>query len=106
MFVTKLFESILGRSPSANEQSSWEAPIAAGTMTRAAAARQLADNGEAFARYDADVTVASAYAGLLARMPDLTELTEWRARLASGLSKRGLAQAFLVSSEYRARFES
>jgi hypothetical protein len=106
VFVTKLFESILGRSPTSIEQSSWESTIGGGSITSTAAARQLADGVESFTRYDADVTVAIAYAGLLARMPDSTELADWRASVAGGLSKRGLAQAFLVSPEYRARFAS
>jgi hypothetical protein len=41
---------------------------------------------------------------MLARMPSPEERAVWRARLEGGLSKRGLAQAFLISSEYRARF--
>jgi hypothetical protein len=105
VFVGKLFELILGRSPTSSEQSTWEAALA-GITTRASAARQIVDNAEAVTRYDADVAVAIAYAGLLARMPVGAEQADWRTRVTDGLSKRGLAQAFLVSPEYRARFAS
>ncbi|MBY0276541.1 DUF4214 domain-containing protein [Candidatus Binatia bacterium] len=103
-FVTKLFESILGRSPKPAEQSTWVSNIDAKTVTRSMALRQIAEGGEAINRYDADTSVVLAYAGLLARMPSDGERAEWRARLEGGLSRRGLAQAFLISEEYRARF--
>ena len=67
-------------------------------------ARQLAEGPESVARYDANVTVILVYAGALARTPDAGERADWVARLAGGLSKRSLAQAFLISPEYAARF--
>ena len=106
-FIAAAFQSILGRSPTESEQSTWQSlvdpPVA--LYSRNVAARLIAEGPESVARHDADVTVLLTYAGTLARMPDADERAEWAARVAGGLSKRGLAQAFLISSEYRARFD-
>jgi len=105
-FVAAAFAAILGRSPTPSELSRWQAFIDPPVMlyTRNAVARLIAEGAESVARHDADVAVILAYAGTLGRMPAAGERAEWVARVAGGLSKRGLAQAFLVSSDYRARF--
>lgn len=103
-FIAAAFPSILGRSATAGDQSTWESLIGSGSITRNVFVRQLSESAESTMRYDADVTVILVYAGTLARLPDAGERAAWVTRVAGGLSKRGLAQAFLISPEYRARF--
>ena len=106
-FVTAAFQSILGRSPTPAELSTWQSLLDPPVQlySRNAAARVLVENPESVGRHDGDVTVILAYAATLARMPDAAERADWVARLAGGLSKRSLAQAFLISPEYAARFD-
>jgi len=104
IFVTKLHESMLGRSPTATEQSSWVGLIARGPVTRVQVARSFVDGAEFRTLSAADTTVILTYLATLARLPTDHERDEWRTRRVTGLSRRGIAQAFLISPEYRARF--
>ena len=87
VLVTKLFQGILGRDPSAGEQSAWVSLIQNGLVTRTQAARNLAESAEYVALSGADTTVILTYLGTLARKPTSAELAAWRARVAAGLSR-------------------
>jgi len=78
--------------------------LGAGLVTRTQVARLFTEGTEHLARTDGAASVVLTYLGTLARLPSGPEIAEWSARLAGGLSKRGLAQTFLLSAEYRARF--
>jgi Domain of unknown function (DUF4214) len=103
-FVTKLFQQLLGRTPSAGERDPWVNEILLGHLTMPQVARQFVESPEYASLSDRDTAVILTYLATLGTMPSNPERTQWRGRLAAGLSKRGMAQAFLVSPEYRDRF--
>ena len=103
-FVTKLFQQILGRDPSAGEITQWVGLIDTGLVGRTLAARSFVEGPEYVAVSSTDTTVFLTYLATLGRMSTSEERADWRSRLAAGLSRRGLAQAFLISPDYRARF--
>jgi len=100
LFVTRLYQRILGRTPTAGEAAPWVNEIANGTLTKAEAARLFSETGEYATVVDRDVFVSLAYLATLRRMPLADELADWKSRLDDGLSKRSLAQVFITSPEY------
>ena len=106
VFVTTLYQGVLQRDPSASDVSVWTGLLANGIFTRVQVAQLFAEGAEHVALVGATISVQLTYLSTLARLPTSDELTEWSARVAGGLSTRGLAQTFLLSPEYRARFAS
>src|SRR5581483_2054776 len=89
-FVTKLFQNLLGRTPSGSDLDLWAGEILAGRLTRAQAARAIAESGESVAFFDRDAFIVLAYLGALGRMPTTAERNDCRQRLNAGLAKIGL----------------
>lgn len=106
VYVNALFAQILGRAPSADELNLWVSTIDMNLVTRREAARMFVEGAPNVAATENDTTVVLLYAGLLGRMPTPAERAEWTGHLANGLSRRGAAQTFLISPEYRQRVAS
>ena len=74
-----------------------------GTLTRAAALRQIAESTEAYQRFYNQAFVVMQYFGYLRRDPDALYLN-WIAALDSGAVSRTMVTGFVNSAEYRQRF--
>ncbi len=76
----------------------------AGTLTRAQALRQIAESGEAYARYYNQAFVVMEYFGYLRRDPDILYLN-WIDVLNQGGDSRHMVEGFVDATEYRNRFQ-
>ncbi|HMJ78488.1 MAG TPA: Ig-like domain-containing protein, partial [Iamia sp.] len=98
-FVDALFQSVLGRAPTAGERADRVAALAGGT-SRATLARTL------YATVSSRrIRVAAQFDLLLDRAPTLTERDLWVGRLATE-DDRDLAVALAATDEYLARAEA
>jgi hypothetical protein len=104
-FVQKAYQLILERSPSSQEIAVWMQSMDQGGMTRAEAARLMADSDEYVNdRSRWPVLVILAYMGFLQGKPPTAELNAWVADLKIGLPPVDLVQELMTSDEYLARF--
>lgn len=105
-FVQAMFQGVLHRAPTDVELSVYLGFLNATPplITRLQFAQGIVDWPEHVTRTDAATTVILTYLTTLGRLPESDELADWSGRVTSGLSRRGLAQTFLLSPEYAARF--
>jgi len=75
----------------------------AGTLTRTAVLRQIAESAEVYQRFYNQAFVVMQYFGYLRRDPDILYLN-WIAALDSGAVSRTMVTGFVNSTEYRRRF--
>jgi hypothetical protein len=106
LFVEAMFQGVLHRAPTDGELTAYTGWMTASPplVTPLQLAQGIVDWPEHVALTDAPTSVILTYVATLGRMPDAAELAEWAPRIAAGLSRRGLAQTFLLSAEYAARF--
>jgi len=102
-FVTAVYQGVLLRAPSEAELSAFTGLLASGLITRVQLVHAVVEGAEHVALTDAPTTVILTYLATLGRTPTSDELADWEARVAGGLSRRGLAQTFLLSPEYAVR---
>jgi hypothetical protein len=76
----------------------------AGTMTRAAALRQIAESGEVYAKYYNQAFVVMEYFGYLRRDPDALYLNWISVLNANPADSRHMVEGFVDATEYRNRF--
>jgi cytochrome c peroxidase len=74
-----------------------------GTLTRAAALRQIVESNETYQKYYNQAFVVMQYFGYLRRDPDILYLN-WISALDSGAVSRTMVTGFVNSTEYRQRF--
>ena len=113
-FLGGAFAAVLGRAPGADDLSFYGGQLAGG-RARAAVAADLARSAEArehvASLYPEGIAVpdpvaqeiAQFYDAAFDRVPDASEIAFWRAELADGLGRDGLADAFAGSAEFAAR---
>jgi len=87
-----LYETLLGRDPSASEVAMW-APLAANPLAEAQA---IWDSAEHFGR-----EVDAFYQMYLHRAADAASRANWIAALQAGMSEQAVALAILTSPEYQ-----
>ena len=78
--------------------------LEAGTLTRAAALRQIAESGEVYARYYNQAFVVMEYFGYLRRDPDILYLNWIDVLDANPADSRHMVEGFVDATEYRNRF--
>jgi hypothetical protein len=101
-FIASAYNDLLGRAPSASEQSTANQIIAA--SGRGGLLGRLA-NGDEYARRSYNqVYVTMMYMGMLRRAPEQGGFDFWVGVMNGGQSGLGLVQAFLDAPEYRGRF--
>jgi hypothetical protein len=79
--------------------------LEAGTLTRAAALRQIAESGEVYARYYNQAFVVMEYFGYLRRDPDALYLNWISVLDANPADSRHMVEGFVDATEYRNRFK-
>jgi hypothetical protein len=79
------------------------ARLGSGAITRAQALREIAESGEANARYINEATIVMHYFGYLRRDPD-SFYQDWINILTSTGDSRNVTNGFVNSAEYRMRF--
>jgi hypothetical protein len=77
--------------------------LGSGAITRAQALRDIAESGEANARYINEATIVMHYFGYLRRDPD-SFYQDWINILTSTGDSRNVTNGFVNSAEYRMRF--
>jgi hypothetical protein len=100
-FLTRLYESLLGRSPDPNGISAWDAASNAGT-TQSAIAQAFVSSSEfqtAHPDQDNNSFVASLYKSFLGRNPEPAGLAAWTAILDAGGSRGDVTVGFANSAE-------
>lgn len=102
--VTRQFRDFVGRNPSSSESSTWVSRLTSGSHTGQdliVALRQSGDNTSV-----ANPTVR-LYRAVLRRTPDVGGMSYWlSARRTGGWSLVGMADYFVRSPEFRARYGS
>jgi monoamine oxidase len=101
-FVTGFYRDLLGRAPTATEQSDGEQAVA--VHLRGGFVAQLTNSQEYAARTRNEVYVAMMYMGMLRRAAEQGGFDYWVGVMRGGQSGLGLVQAFLDAPEYRNRF--
>lgn len=104
-FVTGLYESILGRTPAAEEVAYWVNAIAHGA-DRADLALDFVNSSE-YLSHAVDLDLGRSDVGVLLRLyqtifdraPDENGLNYWLEQRANGASMRSIAEAFTASTE-------
>ena len=79
--------------------------LEAGTLTRGAALRQIAESGEVYAKYYNQAFVVMEYFGYLRRDPDALYLTWISVLDANPADSRRMVEGFVDATEYRNRFK-
>jgi hypothetical protein len=100
-FVNRLFQNVLGRSPTTTERRFWVAQVKSGAATRSQAVLQISESAESVQTSASKVFVTSLYVGMLRRAPT-------NAELSSGIttakqSHINLINGILSSQEYHNR---
>lgn len=103
-FVTLAYQNVLGRAPDAAGYAYWVGQLDAGLLTRGDVMIGLSESTEYRNAMTNEVTVTSAYIGLLRRAPDLPGFNGWVAILDGGAGPSALIGGIINSGEYRARF--
>jgi len=101
-FVSDTFHFVQGRAPTAAEQQAGVDALTSGT-SRGAWVVDRADASSAQTRLVPEVYVTMSYAGMLARVPNLSGFDFWVDRVRHGSSIQLLVASFQQSSEYAAR---
>ena len=94
-FISKAYGDLLGRSPSATEQSYWNTFLTGGGGTREQMAKSLLEGYE----FRSDL-VTGLYQRLLHRAAAAAEQILWVNQLGAGASDEDLAAALIGSQEY------
>ena len=103
-FVDSLAASS-GLTLSAARRQGWKDALAAGTVTRSAVLRELAESEEAQAAYYNEAFVFSLYTGFLGRDPEPSGFQAWLNYLNTNPADfRTMINGFANSQEYRLRF--
>jgi len=100
-FVTRTYQFVYKRNPSASELSADVAKLQAGT-TRGTLASGYAESTIGASRLSTEVTVAMVYLGMLGRAPDPNGWTYWVPK-ARATNTDALVTGFQRSSEYERR---
>ena len=79
--------------------------LEAGTLTRGAALRQIAESGEVYAKYYNQAFVVMEYFGYLRRDPDALYLNWISVLDANPADSRHMVEGFVDATEYRNRFK-
>lgn len=88
-FVTRLYQSVLGRSPSGSELSNWIGCIRSGSHTAASAGAYFFSCGEYQSRTHTDAEfVNTVYSAMLGRSPSDSELSSWVYQLSACTQNR------------------
>jgi hypothetical protein len=103
-FVTLLYRNGLGREPDPGGLSSLVEALNSGAVTRSQAVYNIIYSLEYLLRYTDRIFVELLYFSLLRRNPDPGGWNAHLSLLASGVSKVTLIENFLLSLEYRYRF--
>jgi hypothetical protein len=103
-FVTLLYRNGLGREPDPVGLSNFVNALNSGALTRSQAVCGIIYSSEYLHRYTDRIFVELLYFALLRRNPDPGGWTDHLDGLASGVSKVTLIGYFLLSPEYRYRF--
>jgi hypothetical protein len=101
-FVSDTFHFVQGRAPTSAEQQAGEDALGSGT-SRGAWVVDRAEATSAKARLVPEVYVTMSYAGMLARVPNLSGFDFWVDRVRDGSSIQLLVASFQQSSEYAGR---
>lgn len=98
-FVDLVYENVLGRPASEDDQQYWERELETGARTRGQVMVGFSESPEHKAAQGSRVKVITAFHGLVRRVPGLTETGRW-----SGESTGAIASFLLGSYSYAARF--
>lgn len=100
-FVTRQYQDLLGRAPTANELSLWSGMLAAGSAKAGGVVAELRRSADNLANVDPTTRLYRAY---FLRIPDADGLRHWIAQRRSGQSLAGISQFFASSSEFERRY--
>ena len=103
-FVTLAYQNVLGRTPDAAGFAYWVSKLDSAQLTRGDVMLGLSESTEYRNAMVNEVTVTSAYIGLLRRAPDPAGFNGWVAILDGGSGPSALINGIINSAEYRARF--
>ncbi len=99
VFVTHLYQDVLGRNPDAGGYTGWVNALDAGSLSRVQVADGFLDSTE----YRANVLI-SYYATQLGRNPDAGGFNDHMAQLAAGVSRDEVRAKFFGSEEFFNRY--
>jgi len=102
-FVTRLYTDALGRTqaPTAAEVNHWTNQIRTGRETGASVAGAFFTSDEMFLRgLSNEQYVRTLYLALMGRTPPANDLTYWRGRLDTGITRENVLASFLNSDEF------
>lgn len=94
LYVTAVYENVLGRPPDSFGLTYWSTQLDQGTA-RGAVAAQLTHSAEYYG-----TIITPAYTLFLGRSPDTTGLAFWVGQMQSGLTDEQLEAGFIGSPEY------
>lgn len=114
-YVTKLYQVLLNRKPSANERDGWAGLITANKSTAAQVARGFVESGEFIGKGTSNKEyVTLLYRALLNREPDASGLNSWVSYLNQHMrntnenlaARRDVLTGFVRSSEFQSKIRS
>ncbi len=104
-FVRRLYLNILFRDPDQAGSDYWTAQLDSGALTRTQMTRAFVESPEYIALTDTSIFVQLEYIGLLRRAADDGGFQFWVSQFNSGRSRLDLINQFILSTEYRSRFQ-
>lgn len=102
-FVESQYQSVLGRSATAQEQTQWTVQLLAGA-NRGVVLLGLTDSAEYRAASDTKLSVALDYLGLLGRPAEQGGFDFWVNQQSSGMPEVTVVGGFISSPEFHDRF--
>jgi hypothetical protein len=103
-YVAFVYNTTLGRAPTASESNTWTSDLAAQRTTRGAMLAQFTEGTTYVAAVRSKILVIETYVGMLQRRPDQSGFDYWVGRINSGATTQTMITGFLNSAEYRSRF--
>jgi hypothetical protein len=101
-FVERSFRSVLGRAPTASEQSQWVATLDRGSG-RGYLFSTLLDSPSYQQQVTDEQAVVMEFSAVLQRLPTRKELAEFRAALGAGASRSAAFWALVMSRDFARR---
>jgi hypothetical protein len=103
-FVDLVYRNVLDRAPDTAGRAFWLGELDARRITRGAMMAQFSESAEFVTAGRSRTFATLLYVGMLRRSPDTAGLSFWSDQFSRGVLPRVLVDAFIASTEYRARF--